>query len=428
MKEVINKEKIGLTTSGTIQGAFDVFGKKPKKSSEEIIVEAAEKGVSTIDIADSIDVFAKPKIDNLKEVQEPVGEAAEQDVAKQSEDIPTEDLIPQGSEDLVTLSDESSVEEISEEQEDIVDNIFYHIAHELKDKKELPEDLDISEDINGSEVYNAYRDSLEKSASAEIEQRVMQQLGNVYTDTTLTYAKLIAEGTDINLLQEANRIKLYSDLELDKTDDKEKLSVISEYYKDRGFKEREIERVLSDIEIEEIDINEVATEAKEHFIEKYDAIIAEEQEANQARAEQVKQQETLLRQTINTIVDSGEVNGIPIPDRKDFKRAIYTQDKIVTINNQDYQVSDLDIFRYEMDNNPEVFMSTFMQWLYKDKISNQIEEAAKEKAEEELLSGYRKSVEKSQRQLKKQQLADSIKKQTGGKKTLVLNRRGAVIK
>jgi hypothetical protein len=243
----------------------------------------------------------------------------------------------------------------------------------------------------------------------------------------LAFAELIAAGTDPNLLHEANRIKVYS--ELDETSSNEdKLTVIKNYYVDRKFKPKEIERTINDIELEELNIDDVLKEATDHFSDKYQSIIEDQQTAALERNRVAEETKTRLRQTIDSLVESGEVLGVPIPDKKDFKRAIYTKDKIVNIQNQDYQVSDLDIFHYEMDNNPEVFMSSFLQWLYKDKIADKVSEKAKEKVEEDFLSGYRKSVEKSQKRLKKQKLDQKIKNQPEGRrKTLILDGRGSLL-
>ena len=411
-------------------GKVDIFN-KPKKTQEDKIIEANEQEVSTIDIPElgsDIDLFSKGA--NEKIAAEAIPQVLEEEIEKEKSEEETVAEVAAGikESEKETLSPEETTsqieEEVTTEDDDVVDNVFYHLGHELLNHNVLPEDYELKEDVTGKEIFDVYKETIVETAYAEIQNKVLQDLSEVYNPTTLEYAKLLYSGTDPNTLYQANVVASYANLDIENTELDDKLKVVKSYYEDRNFKEKEIKKFIQDIELEETNVDEVVKEAKDHFKVKYDSILSAEKEAAENRTQQQIAYNTELRKSIESIIDSGTAAGVPISDKRELRKAVFEADQVVTLEGTDYQATQMDLFRLSFQNDPEVQMASFLHWLYKDDISNNIKEEAKAEAEEELLKGYRKSVEKSTNNMIKGQIASKLKTQKGNSKTLMLDGRG----
>lgn len=423
MNTEVNRNNLALSED---QG-IDVFA-KPVKTAEEKIIEANDKNVSSVDIpeiGENIDVFGKPPVEVIEEktTEEVVDDV--QPPVEASDDV-KEEIVKSNSPRVDEVATQASEE--AEDEESVVDNVFYHLGSELLSKNELPETFEIKEDVTGREIYNAYRDKIKEDAELEIQKKVIGELSGIYNETTLEYANLIASGTDPNMLYQANILKSYADIDIKDAERDDKVKVIKEYYKDRGFKDKEISKFIEDIDLQEEDPDDIAKDAKAYFKQKYDAVIDNEKTIAEQRKNNQIELRTKQREAIESVIDSGTAGGVNIPDKKFLRKSIFEADQIVTIEGNNYQASNLDIFNMQMQNDAEVYLSAFIQWLHKDELNSVIKDQGKAEAEDEFLGNYRKSVEKSKSKIVKDQIATKLKSQPQGKnKALILDSRGGLV-
>lgn len=320
--------------------------------------------------------------------------------------------------------EEEVVEEVKETEDPIKsdnENIFYHLGVELKEQNELPEDFEISEDISPEDIYKAYKSYLKDDIESEVINKTVAKLQEEgYNVNDLEYAKMFRRGVNPNTLSDLGRYEMIANFDTTEATAEQKQALVKEYYGDRNFTEVEMKSIFDRVELDEIDINDLVKESQKHFGSKANQIKTSEQEAASIREQQREDQYLQVRKGFETVVESGKALGIDIPNKKDLRKSIFDRTEQIQIGSQIYNVTELEAYMYEFENNPELKVAQFLKYKYKDEIDSQIKSDIEEKVEESFLSGYKKAVVKDTTKKKNlsKDIKKTIKKQEGNKKTL----------
>lgn len=341
-------------------GEIDLFA----KGDEVTIIASAEDGDEIPQAVDSeIDLFEK--FGGVEEETEGDVEAPEGDKPEISDDDP---------------------EEL---------NLGHYIADQFKKDEWLPEDFEVTEETTMEDVYGALVDNMRGEAEEAIKAQVFNELSQEgYDQQTLQYAKLIASGVDINNLSQAHQYQRFSQIDLEEASTDELKKLNTQYYKDRNWTDDEIAEKLEDLEVDD-KLADAAVKAKKHFETKHKEFVENQsQQAELQKAANKKAQEERLK-TVNSLIDSGEVNGSKILNKKGFKKALFEKTHLVEVRGQEYPVSEFELFNLEMQNDPAASLWAFNQWLNKDSDGEELKKEVKAEAEKELFSGLKQQYEKS---------------------------------
>lgn len=310
------------------------------------------------------------------------------------------------------VADEPSPSEENEEteSEETEINPYYFLSGKLKSDGFLLDDFEPTENITGLEVYDAYRKKLEQELEPRIKQQVYNQLESEgVTAEDLLLARAIRQGVDISLLNEVTMHEKFAGLN-DSANENDKLNSIRAMYKSRNFTDKEISRLISDAEEDETVLEEYFNEAKSYHRTRWQHF---QQEENERVARQQQQHQVQLEHAeklVNKIFTSKEIMGEKMSDQETslMREAIYTPSDIIEIGGQEYTVSKLYKFNYELENNPELRLWLLKKYLTKNVDLETVKKDIANKLEDDMLSAYEASVKKDLEARKKKELAQKL--------------------
>ena len=300
-----------------------------------------------------------------------------------------------------------------ETDEDKEPNPYFYLAGKLKADGFLLDEAELTESVSGLEVYDAYRKKLEAELEPRIKQQVYNQLESEgVTAQDLVIARAIRQGIDTNLLSEVTMHERYGSLP-DKTADEEKLNSIRAMYRSRKFTDKEIERLVSDAADDEELLNEYFGEAKTYHKARWQDFQTQENERVARSSQQQKAQLDSAEKLVNKIFSTRELLGEKMTEQESaaLREAIYSPTDRVEIQGQEYTVSKLYRFNYELENNPELKLWLLKKYLLKDNDLASVKKEVAKEMEDDMLKAYEASVKKDLEARRKKELAQKIQSQ-----------------
>lgn len=292
-------------------------------------------------------------------------------------------------------SDDEELDEESEEEEQDNDNAYYHLAQQLRSDGFISEEEEISEDIDALTVYNSYKNKLKEDLEESVRQDLINKYQNQgYTDEDLIIARAYRNGVDPRYLSEAGRYEAYASVPED-AQDSDKVAVIREMYRVRGFNNDEIDGQLSIIEKDK-KVDEKFSESKSFFGSKYTEFKQQIKRTEEEAERKQKENEENVNNLIKSVITNREIRGYKLNSEqtKEIEKAIYTDNTVVEANGQKFKATALQKFLYEWQTNPELVIHSFIREYFKDQYTENIKKEAKKEVENDFLRGYEKSLKK----------------------------------
>lgn len=356
---------------------LDVMGK---------IIRSAE------DIADAAEEFNE---EEEEEITDPVDEDSDVD----REDSDEEEAEEESEEEEEEGEEEESDEE---EEEDTSDNIFKHLGAQFKEEGHLPKDFEVDENITARDLYNGYRDNIKEKVTQEVQANAVNQLINAgFNEETLGLAQLIAKGVDPNTLYQSVNYTELGNTDLNTAEKADKLNLVEKYYIDRKFEKEEIANMLEDIDLGDIDIDAVSNKAKKYFTSKAKVDVENQLAAKQERDRLHREAHQNTVNSINRMIEAGNIGDLEIPNKDELKSYIFDRNTNVQVNGRSVPVTELEKFKHLLDTDINFRLQVFMKNKYENEITKQTKKKATKKAEDNFLSGYRKSVKGDTTKIKK---------------------------
>lgn len=327
-----------------------------------------------------------------------------EDVEDEIEDGEEEEVEDSVEESEETESEDGEESEESEEQEvddedDI--NVYYHIGKELQADSFLPEDFEISEDVDPQTLKESIKQKLREEMEPAIKSEVYQNLVEMgYSEQDLVIARALRQGVDPKMLSAASMYETMATMP-DDSDAPTKRSVISQMYRARGFNDREIETLVKTAE-EDDTVDLLYKESRQFFKGKYDLFLEEQEKIAKEREDAARQQSREANEKINAAIRERKILDLEMtPEQaKQFEDAIRKQDQIVEVNGQKYRASEIQDFLYRFQADDTMKLYAFFLYKFKDEFKNSAKKVAKKEVEEDFLKGYQQRMIKKARATK----------------------------
>lgn len=332
-----------------------------------------------------------------------------------SEDLPDDDTPLQT--DTIDEADEDHRDPVTSEEEEEIDeeddvsidegdssddedlNIYYHIASDLKQDTFLPEDFEVSKDIDGTGLKQAIKSKLRDELTPGVEQELYQAMQSKgYNEHDLVIARALRQGVDPRLLSTASMYETYASMS-DDIDISQKEAVISQMYRSRDFHENEILNQISiakkagEDEDDLSKLEELYQESKRFFKGKYEEFVNQENERNDELESQAAENARKANELINGIIGNKSIGGygMTAEQAKEFESSI-RKPNVIEIDGQKYQATELQKFLYDFQINDEIKLLTFFLHKFRDQQKEQIKKQVKKEVEEEFMGEYKQKI------------------------------------
>jgi hypothetical protein len=341
------------------------------------------------------------------------------------EDADQEDSTDESdSDDKSSQTDESDTEDNIDSETDTADdgdddedsdvNLYYHIGNELKNDSFLPDDFEITDDIDGATLKQSVKTKLREELEPAIRQEFQQTLVNEgYNEQDLLVARAIRQGVDPNLLSTASMYETYANIS-DDISDSEKETVISQMYRSRGLQGDEIANLIKIAKGDEEEkvgeeFDKLFLDSKTFFEGKYGEFIKAEEERNSQLQEQAVINLQKTNELINGVISNRKLGDVTMSPQqaKDFEDAI-RKPGVVDISGQKYQSTELQKFLYDFQTNDELKLLTFFLHKFRDQQKDQLKKEAKKEVESEFMNSYKQRVVKSKASKNQRKVKETI--------------------
>lgn len=352
-----------------------------------------EVGVEIITSQDNgwgVDFDESPNINQGKIWQDPFADPGNSEAASVESDKPYDEQEP-----LLEKEVESIPDEPEEDNTPTIDNPIYFIAKQAVEDGLLPRGTDIPEDVDLEYMYRSYKDSVKPMVESQILSEVEQRLSSAgIKDENLFLLQAIENGTPLDEIYEINKYKKYSSLP-DTIDEDDKKRVIKEWYNSRGLSEKEQQRNLDAIDLDDEIDSEFST-AKNFFgnlVEDFDNSQQNVTIEKQRQAQQTQQRNADILKSLASDFTLGNEK-LAKPDADLIVSSIYNKEQ-VQVNGQVYELSPYEQFYIALNNDFEFSLQVFKDFLLKDKKESRIKSQLKNEVENDWLEAYKKAQAKS---------------------------------
>lgn len=328
------------------------------------------------------------------------------------EKLEEENLTPENTSEEVVhddIDDEPILDDAPEDEEDI--NPYFYLSSKLKSDGFLLEEFDPKENVSGLEVYDAYRKKLQKELEPRITQEVYNKLQSEgVTSEDLLVARAIRQGVDIALLSESTMHERYASLN-DKSDRDSKLNSIRAMYQSRKFSTKEIENLVNIATADDDEnLDDYFSESTQFHKSRWQHFQQEEKE-RVIREEQTQQaQLDAAEKLVNKIFTARELLGDKLDEQESaiLREGIYSPTDRLDIGGQEYTVSKLYKFNYELETNPELKLWLFKKYLTRGMELDSLRKEVTKELEDDIMKAYETSVKKDLRARKKKEIVQKL--------------------
>ena len=324
-----------------------------------------------------VEPVVEPIVESVATTTEPQKTTSEQEPSeKEGEGINTkEEVIPE------------ETEEVAEEP-----NPFFYLGQQLKKEGFLQENFEISQEAQGHEIFDAYKNKLRGDLEPQIRQEVYAQLQNEGVNANdIIIAQAIRGGTDYRLLNEVTMHEKFGSFGSGVSQE-EKVEAVRYMYISRGFSEKEILKNLQkDEESDEIiGLDDLFSDSQEFHKSKFTEFkVNQEKQYEQQQVlvrDQIKRSEDMIR----NVLSSKKILDEPISDNqaKELREAIYSPTAVVEVEGIKYNTTELKKFLHEFDNSTELKLWLFKKYKFKGQDSEVIKAEVKKEVEDDFLNVY----------------------------------------
>lgn len=306
----------------------------------------------------------------------PVGEPKDPVVDEPIEDITDDEIEDEVIEDVV----DDDAEDPDDDQPDV--NPYFYLSKQLQSDGFLGEDFEVGDEVDGLRVYNAYKDKLKSDIEPRVRQEVLNDLSQRgFNESDLLMARAIRQGVDPRLLSTAGAYEVYATMP-DTSTENDKLAAVRAMYQDRGFNNTEIDRL-----VDSEDVDGLFSQSKTYFSGKYEKFVDDENKRAEA-AEKASLEKYMRDQAIiNGILSKKEILGSKIEPSnvKTFEESLFKETEVVELNGIKYKATPMQKFLIEFDNDPELKLYLFHNWLFKDVNKEVLKSEVKKELEKEFI-------------------------------------------
>ncbi len=230
------------------------------------------------------------------------------------------------------------------------------IAKSLQNDGDLPEDFEITEDMD----WYSLKDGLKSTAIASGNAIVKEQLEGI--GEAKKYVEYLLNGGNINTLASAIGNTKYSGLDIEGDGEDAELNreaVIRAYYVEKDLPSEDIENLVQDLKDSGKDVSR-AEQAKKYFSEKEDGVL--QAEAQQRAQQQAQYQAQMKEKTdyIEDYISGGTVGDFKLSkkEQKELHQAIFVPTEIVEGvdaqgNKVRQKVTKITLLERELQSSPE---------------------------------------------------------------------------
>lgn len=368
MAESINKEiKAGefnpfLTTNEDGEKVFSIknaLDKKPVKKETQQVV--------------------KEDLPELPKEEKPLGLVLDE----KKEVVPTTEDPPKEVESKVEPPTPSEKEEVG------FKDTYYRVGLQMKKDGFIPEDFELKEDISPNIVYETFLqkgrqeiDAHRASYIEEIKNEVYSSLAEQgINENDIAFAMARKNGVSFAELDQQSMYEIYSNLDIEKASEEEKIRVVREGLKLSTLPPETEKLILDNLELSgEDEIDKQAKIYKNFFTEKNKEFRSYQEQVAEHRAK--KQTEVAERQKriINDVFTKSEIKSEPLSSTQldDLKSSLFTADQVVEVEGQQYSATEFEKFQYDFKNDMETQLYLFKIIKWRGEELEQIKQKAKD--------------------------------------------------
>jgi len=326
------------------------------------------------------------------------------------------DPIPEEEEEEDETGEETEEESEGEEEEESDINVLPLLVNTMKSRGFLPAEV-VTEDIKTEDdLMSAYENKISQEVTNSVVSDLEQKLKDRgVTEYHLDLALKLANGISNEELSTFDKYKNLSSAKTEEYTTDQAVKYCENYLLETGASKVVIKNTISTIEVDDEALTELLADAKQFYSTKRDSI---KQDQDRIAQEQLAAKEEFNRKQTDImlkVLNEGKVRGEQIPDTTKFKRLVNTYDTTVNIGGRDYPTSAYGKFLADFQTDPELKLWAFKQFVFQDEIKETIKQEAAEKAETNLLSGFKSIRVKDSKKVNKV----TNKKETTGKTYLM---------
>jgi hypothetical protein len=312
-----------------------------------------------------------------------------------------------------TQISDNDTQEVEHEEEP---NIYPYIAEQLRKDGFIDSEVNFDDKVDGMTVYNAFKDKLQKETEPIIRQQAVDNLRREgFDENDLLMARALRQGVDPRLLAQASRYELYSNL-ADTAPDEDKISIISQMYKERGLDDDEVKGQIAIAEQND-KVGDLFNKSKAFFGEKFQSFKAQEDARTKQDEEIALTELRKAEDLINRVVTSQELYGEKLTPQqaKDINDSIRSANQLVEVDGVKYKASELQKFMIDFNNDPEFRLFAFKLFKFREVEKTLIKEEAKKELDKDLFDGYKQKVIKSTKYSNNKQVTETLNQQRENK-------------
>lgn len=343
----------------------------------------------------------------------------EPDVENTVEDTEVSNEIIVDSDNSSDSNYQSSAALVDSDDEEI-DNFAYFTAKKLKDEGILPVE-DIEKDVTFDDIYNAYRYTTEERIKMEVLNEVQNSLSTAgIKEENLILLQAIENGVDPDELNIVNRFQKYSRVDSAELEEDKKLNIIKEMYQLRNLSEKEINRNLDAIQVND-EVDDEFIQAQEFF---KGAVNEFEQEQKYIAQQRLLEQQAIQEhnnQILDRAIRLGQLGDDKLTSEqsKELERAILDRNLVVDMGGQQYRMTPFEEFLFRMNNDFEFQLLNFKNHMYRGREVEILKQKAIEETDKDYWAAFKKAQSKSAQKgsIKRKESKDSSSyiNETGGR-------------
>jgi hypothetical protein len=257
-------------------------------------------------------------------------------------------------------NEEGDLEGDDEEEGDLDEMDAYSeaaiIAKSLQQEGSLPEDFNITEDMDWYSLKEGLKSTVMNQGVSVIEQR-LEEMGEAKK-----YVEYLMQGGNINHLAASMGNVKYTQLDIsDNAENKEenRENIIRAYYMEKDLPIEDINRLIEDLQDSGSDESRALT-AKVYFREKEELQLAQEHQARQQREQQQAHYIREKTQKIESYISSGRVGDFELSNAEqvELHNAIFKPTEVVESIGPDgkkvrSKVTKIALLEHQLQNSPE---------------------------------------------------------------------------
>jgi hypothetical protein len=280
--------------------------------------------------------------------------------------------------------------EVNVEQD--TDNLAYLIAQDLRRRGYIDPSMEIGEDVDDQRVLDLIEESGVRRASAMYEEYLFKQGIN---EKNINILRALENGATQDEIKEVVNYQNYAEMTSEESTKEEKLDMIKNYLKGRGWADEEIKDRLDIIEYDHSKLDKDFENGKNFFK-------SQVTEYNNYQLELTRQKEEYDRQIQQhnaQIMERAFKEGVIYEEKMSpqevevLKQQVFNKSYPMDVGNgKTVNISPFEAFMYDITNNLETQLYMFKLATFREVERNLMQQEAETKAEETFLSKLKRET------------------------------------